>query len=152
MIALGCKSLVWLLLGKKPTHCLFLFVSPENFSLIWKRHHCRWGARHLWPLSSEDPLTCHTYCDPILYYDLLRGPVTLTPIAERLAEGLSSPVLASWVWSDRGSNPDLPHARRTLYLYATAVFPVYSKFNPHSISHWSPPPSLLPFIQNLLST
>ena len=33
------------------------------------RHHCRWraanltNARHLWPLSSEGSLACHTYCD-----------------------------------------------------------------------------------------
>ena len=36
-------------------------------------------ARHLWSLSSEGFLTCHTY------NGLLRGPVTLTPNAERLA-------------------------------------------------------------------
>ena len=24
--------------------CMWFFVSVKNFSLIWRRHHCRWGA------------------------------------------------------------------------------------------------------------
>ena len=49
--------------------CVEFIVPLENFSLIWRRHHCRWKlqilicARHSWPLSSEGSLTCHTYCD-----------------------------------------------------------------------------------------
>ena len=39
-------------------------------------------ARHSWPLS-EGSLACHIYCDTV-YNGNLRGPVTLTPIAERL--------------------------------------------------------------------
>ena len=52
--------------------------------------------RHSWPLSREDSLTCHTYCDtghPFTGH--LRGPVTLTPIAERLAVELSLPVFTT---------------------------------------------------------
>ena len=36
---------------------------------MWRRHLCRWRAKnfdlcsHLWPLSNEGSLTCHTYCD-----------------------------------------------------------------------------------------
>ena len=37
-------------------------------------------TRHSWPMSSEGSWACSTYCD-----GHLRGPVTLTPIAERLA-------------------------------------------------------------------
>ena len=48
---------------------------------------------------------------PTLYNDHLR--------AERLAVELSLPVLTTC--PDRGSNPYLPHARRTLFLYATAA-------------------------------
>ena len=44
-------------------------------------------AQHLWPLSSEGSLACHTYC--IVH---LRGPVTLTPTAVRLTVELSLPV------------------------------------------------------------
>ena len=49
--------------------CLEFSVPLENFSLIWRRHHCRWRlqiltyARHSWPMSSEGSLTCHTHCD-----------------------------------------------------------------------------------------
>ena len=48
---------------------------------------------HSWPLSSEGSLTCHTYCDTGLYNDRLREPVTLTPVAERLAMEMSLPVI-----------------------------------------------------------
>ena len=51
----------------------------------------------------------------------LRGPVTLTPVAECLAVELSLPILTTSLCPDRGSNHDFPHARRTLYHYATAV-------------------------------
>ena len=50
-----------------------------------------------------------------VYIGHLRGPVTLTPIAERLSLELSLPVLTTWVSLDRGSNPELPHARRRPY-------------------------------------
>ena len=53
--------------------CVFVlsfFLTLENISLIWRRHHYRWRvanfdlyARHLWPLSSESSLACHTYWD-----------------------------------------------------------------------------------------
>ena len=43
----------------------------------------------------------------------LRGPVTSTPVAERLE--LSLCVLTTNVCPDRRSNPQLLHARRTLY-------------------------------------
>ena len=46
-------------------------------------------AWHSWPLSSEVSLACHTNCDTGLYNGHLRGPVTLTTIAERLAVELS---------------------------------------------------------------
>ena len=42
----------------------------------------------------------------------LRGLVTLTPVAVRFAVELSVPVITTWVSGDRGSNFDLPHARR----------------------------------------
>ena len=58
---------------------------------------------------------------PTLYHDRLRVPMTLTRVAERLAVELSLPVLTTQVCGDWGSNPYLPHARRTLYLYDTAA-------------------------------
>ena len=58
---------------------------------------------------------------PTVYNGHLRGPLTLTPVAERLAVELSLPVFTTQVCRDLGLNPDLLHARRTLYLYATAA-------------------------------
>ena len=108
--------------------CVEFIVPLENFSLLWRRHHCRWRAASfdLWSALMVIEqwgflLTCHTYCDTGLpfYNGHLRGPVTLTPVAERLAVELSLPDFTTQVCRDRRSNPDLPHARRTLYLYAT---------------------------------
>ena len=48
-------------------------------------------ARPSWPLCSESSLTCRTHCDT----GHLRGPMTLTPVAERLAVELSLPVLTT---------------------------------------------------------
>ena len=55
-----------------PLSCLFVcfgFIVPlENFSLIRRRHHCRWVLQILTnarPLSSEGTLACHTYCDTV---------------------------------------------------------------------------------------
>ena len=39
--------------------------------------------------------------------------MTLTPVAERLAVELSLPDFTTYVCRDRGSNPGLPHAKRT---------------------------------------
>ena len=45
--------------------CMVFIVLLEKFSLISRRHHCRWRATNFdpWSLSSEGSLTCHTYCD-----------------------------------------------------------------------------------------
>ena len=49
--------------------CLVFYVPLGNFSLRWRRYHCRWTAffltytRHSRQLSSEGSLACHTYCD-----------------------------------------------------------------------------------------
>ena len=52
---------------------------------------------------------------PTIYNGHLRGPVTLTLVAERTAVELSLPVFTTWVCRVRGSNPDLPpHTRRSL--------------------------------------
>ena len=77
------------------------------------------SVRHSWSFSSEGSLACHAYCDtghPFIMVISDLGPVTLTPIAERLAVELSLPVLTTQVCFDRKSNPDLPHTRRKIYL------------------------------------
>ena len=37
---------------------------------------------------------------------------------------LSLPVLGTWVFPDRESNPDLPHAKQTLYQFTSAAVSV----------------------------
>ena len=74
---------------------------------------------------------------PTVYNGHFRGPVTLTPVAERLAVEMSQPVFTTQVCRDRGSNPDLPHARWTLYLCATAAF-VQNKNKCHQWTTISP--------------
>ena len=108
-------------------HCILLlcvqFIVPlENFSLIWRRHHCRCRAANFdlcsalmaieqWGFFNVPHLLWH---GPTLYNGHLRGPATPTPLAERLAVELSLPVFTTRVCRDRASNPVLPHARRTL--------------------------------------
>ena len=58
-------------------------------------------------MRSEFQLLWH---GPTLYNGHLRGIFTLTAFAERLAAGLSLPVLTTYVCLDRESNPDLLHA------------------------------------------
>ena len=85
--------------------CLFwLFgvfrATTENFSLMWRRHHYRWRAANFdlystlmtmeqWVFFSVPRLLWH---GASVYKCHFRGPVTLTPIAERLAVKLSLPV------------------------------------------------------------
>ena len=104
---------------------MFLFVCVEFivpleriFSLIWRRHYCRWWAANFdlcsalvaieqWGFFNVPHLLRHW---PTFYNGHLRGPVTLAPVTERLAVELSLPFLTTQVCRDRGSNPDLPHA------------------------------------------
>ena len=73
--------------------------------LIWRRHHYRWGAANLdlcsvlmateqWWYFSVQHLLWH---GASVYNDHLRGPVILTPIAERLTVELSLPVFTALV-------------------------------------------------------
>ena len=82
--------------------CLFvrLFVcyrSTREYSLIWRRHHYRWRAENFdlssalmaieqWGFFNVPPLIWH---GASVYNSHLRGPVTLSPITERLAVELS---------------------------------------------------------------
>ena len=82
------------------------------FSLIWRRHHYRWGIANVhlysahmaikqWGFFSVPDLLWHRTS---VYNGHLRGPVTLTPIAERLAGELSLPVLTCQVCRGWDSN------------------------------------------------
>ena len=78
--------------------CLGFFVPHENFSLIWRRHHYRWRAANFdlcsalakqWGFFSVPQILWH---GASVYNGHLQLPVTLTPVAERLAVELSRPV------------------------------------------------------------
>ena len=79
--------------------CMFVwFIVPlEDISFIWRRHHSRWRAANFdlcsalmaieqWRFFSVPHLLLH---GASVYTGHLRGSVTLTPIAERLAVELS---------------------------------------------------------------
>ena len=55
-----------------------------------------------------------------LYNSHLRGPVTHSCWRAFIIRAVTI-CLTTYVWPDRGSNPDLPHARRKLYYYTTAA-------------------------------
>ena len=101
--------------------CLEFFVPLENFSLIWRRHHCRWRSAHFdlrlalvaieqWGFFNVPHPLWH---GPNLYNGHLRGSLALTPFSERLAVKLSLPVFTTL----RGSNPDLLHTKNVLPLH-----------------------------------
>ena len=99
--------------------CL-VFVPLENFLLVWRRHHYRGRATNFdlisvlmvieqWGFFNVPHLLWHK---PTLYNCHLRGPVTLTPVAERLAVELSLPVFNSSVCCGWDSNTQ-PSSFRT---------------------------------------
>ena len=121
--------------------CLFGVYCPTWEFFTHMEHHCRWRAANFdlcsalmaieqW--ANFDLHVCLTLMAieqggffnlpqllrhlPTLYNGHLQGPVTLAPVAEHLAMELSLPVFTTKVCLDRGLNPDLPHARRMLYL------------------------------------
>ena len=95
--------------------CLFGVYRPtrENFSLIRRRYHYRWRAANFLPM-----LSIHVHWAVRFFFSVphilwhgtsvydghLRGPVTLTPIAERLAVELSLPVFYDLGLSRLGSD------------------------------------------------
>ena len=103
-----------LCLKSQRSKCLILvkffvcFLVPlENISLIWRRHHCRWWAGDFdqcsalmaieqWGFFSVPHLL---WQGTSVYNGHLRGPVTLSPFAERLAVELLLPVFTTLVCS-----------------------------------------------------
>ena len=108
--------------------CLFVWVQIKNFSLIWRRHHyrCRryfdlysalmaiehwawgfFGVSHLWQVAS-------------IFNGRLRGPVTLAPVAERLAVELS-PSLLRLCYVDLNTKPSACETNALTYCATTVV-------------------------------
>ena len=103
--------------------CKGIYVPLENFSIIWRRHHYRWRAANFdlcsalmaieqWGFFSLPHLMWH---GPSVYNGHIQGPVTLTPIAERLAVELSLLFLQLKSVEPGIRTPNIPLARPTLY-------------------------------------
>ena len=82
---------------------MFVWIPIENFSLIFTHlviiavegFQILTYTRHSCPIGTEGSLACHTYCiTGHLFNGHLQGPVTLTPVVERLSVELSVPVLS----------------------------------------------------------
>ena len=77
------------------------FIVPlENFSLMWRLHHYRWRAANFDRWSAHMAIEQWGFFVPAvtrvyLYNGHLRGPVPLTPVAERLTVKLSLPVFTT---------------------------------------------------------
>ena len=113
-LALFCVHFIYRL--ATPLIGMGLFVPLENFSLIWKRHHCRRRAANCdlcsttmaieqWGIFDVPHLL---WDEPTLYSGHVRGPGTLT--FDCFAVGLSLPVLTT------SANPEDKR-----YLYGTAA-------------------------------
>ena len=118
-------SLLWMLF-------IELFVPLENFSLIWRRRHCRSRAANFdlcstlmayeqWVFFSVPHLLWH---GATVYNGNFRGPVTLTPFAERLVVQMSLPVFTTKVcrgW-DSNTEPSACEANTLTRCATAAVF------------------------------
>ena len=82
-------------------HSLFVRVFSSHSRILYSFADVTY-ARHSWPLSSVGFLTCHTNA---LYWS---SPRTLLP---SLWQWSCHYFLTTLVFHDRGSNPDLPHAK-----------------------------------------
>ena len=106
--------------GEHWTVFLFVWSLSSHWLENLRRHHYLWRAANFdlwsalmaieqWGFFSVPHLLWHGVS---IYNGHLRGPVTLTPIAERLAEELSLPVFATRVCRCWDSNTNLPLAGR----------------------------------------
>ena len=83
--------------------CLEFIIPHDNFSLIWIRYHCLWRAANVdlcWALMVIERwgffnVSHQLRHGPTVYNGHLRGPVTLTPVAEPLAVELSLAVFTT---------------------------------------------------------
>ena len=105
---------------------LGFFVPLKTFSLIRRCQHYRLEATHFY-------LCLAIMATKSVYNGHLGGPVTHT-CCRFLESELSLPVLTNYVCPHRGTKPDLPHTRRTLYHYATAAN--WIRWSPCTVSYW----------------
>ena len=96
--------------------CLEFYVSLENFSFMWTRHHYLWRTAYfdLLPLNGEGSFACYTYCDTrhqfiIIYWSSLKTRDTHT-----CCRAFRSGAVITCSNNLGLSRPE--HARQTLYL------------------------------------
>ena len=93
--------IIWLVLFI----CLGFFATLVNFSLKWRRHHCRWRAVNVdlcSTLMAFEQLGLNIvphllWHGASVYNGHFQGPGTLTTFAKRERVELSLPVLSTWV-------------------------------------------------------
>ena len=84
--------------------CFGIFVPFENFSHIWRSHHCRWKVANFDLCSAFMAIEQGGFFNvphllwhgTFVYSGHFRGPVTLTPFAKRLAVKLSILVFTTY--------------------------------------------------------
>ena len=99
--------------------CIEFIVPLENFSLKWRPFPVK-GCK-FWPMLGTYGYWAVRFFNvplplrhgPTVYNGHLRGPLTLTLTAERLAMELSLSV--SYVWCDKRWNSDHKYAKQTLF-------------------------------------
>ena len=114
-----CLFAVWIFLSHSK---IFLLILSDHRNITGEGIQNDTFTRYSTPLSSEDFLRCHTYCDTGQPFKMVISE--LTPVAECFAvfAVLSLPVLiTTYVCPERGSNRDLPRAKQTLYHWTTAA-------------------------------
>ena len=113
------------------------FIVPlENFSLIWRRQHCRWRAENFELYSTLMAIEQWGFSNvPHLLWNELPFLMVISDTRDThtccrvLAVELSLPVFTTYVCRNRGSYPDLPHTRRTLYLIIIVTYKrIYDDF------------------------
>ena len=125
--------------------CLFGFFPSHSriFSLFWRRHLAGEGlqilayARYWWLLSSEGSLTCHTYCDTGQPFIMVISEVIHT-WCRAFGGGAVTTCFNDVGLLNRGSNPDLLPARRTLYHHVTAAVSFAASSDRNSRGYWKP--------------
>ena len=114
-------------LENRVTVCLFgfflFFVLLENFSLIWRRHHGRWGAANFDPYSALMTMKQWRFFNVqrLLWHGTsvskghLWGPMTTHTYCLAYSSGVVTTYFNDVDYvAARIQTPNLPHARRTL--------------------------------------
>ena len=109
---------------------LFGFFYPTwEISLIWRCHHCQWRAANFdlcsalmaieqWGFFNMPNILWHK---AFVYNSHLRDPVTLTPIADRLAVELSLPVFTTKICCSWDLNTQPSACCSCVHLWITHV-------------------------------